>query len=83
MSVEFCRQEWLEWVAISYSRGSTQGSNACLLHWQANSFTSEPSGKLLSSSLPKKEKEKSEKMTQGHLMGEMIKETMPRPLSTY
>ena len=30
----------LEWVAISFSRGSfpTQGSNLCLLHWQASSL---------------------------------------------
>ena len=38
----------LEWVAISSTRGSfpTQGSNQPLLHWQADSFTTEPSGKL-------------------------------------
>ena len=30
----------LEWVAISFSRGSflTQGLNLCLLHWQADSL---------------------------------------------
>ena len=30
----------LEWVAISYSKGTflTQGSNPCLLHWQADSL---------------------------------------------
>ena len=30
----------LEWVAIFFSRGSslTQGSNPCLLHWQADSL---------------------------------------------
>ena len=37
----------LEWVAISFSRGIflTQGSNLCLLHWQAGSFTTKPPGK--------------------------------------
>ena len=25
-----------KWVAISYSRGSSQGLNPCLLHWQVN-----------------------------------------------
>ena len=28
----------LEWVAISFSRDPTQGSNPCLLHWQADSL---------------------------------------------
>ena len=38
----------LEWVSISSTRGSfpTQGSNQPLLYWQADSFTTEPSGKL-------------------------------------
>ena len=40
--MEFSRPRILEWVAISFSRGSspTQGSNACLLgllHWHADS----------------------------------------------
>ena len=37
----------LEWVAVSYSRGSsrTQGSNPHLLHWQADSFPIAPPGK--------------------------------------
>ena len=34
----------LEWVAISFSRGSTQGLNLSLLHWQEGSFLSEPPG---------------------------------------
>ena len=33
----------LEWVAISFSRGSSQPRD--LLHWQAGSLLSEPSGK--------------------------------------
>ena len=28
----------LEWVAISFSRGSSQGLNLHLLHWQADSL---------------------------------------------
>ena len=41
----------LEWVAISYSRGSfpTQGSNLsllCLLHWQADSLAQHQLGSL-------------------------------------
>ena len=28
----------LQWVAISFSRGSQEGSNPCLLHWQADSL---------------------------------------------
>jgi len=37
----------LEWVAISSSRGIllTQGSKLHLLHWQVDSFTTEPPGK--------------------------------------
>ena len=35
----------LEWIAISFSRGSSQGSNSCLLHWQVDSFIAEPPGK--------------------------------------
>ena len=35
----------LEWVAVSFSKGfPTQGSNLHLLHWQADSFTTEPLG---------------------------------------
>ena len=30
--------EILEWVAIFISKGSSQGSNMCLLHWQADSL---------------------------------------------
>ena len=42
----------LEWVAISFSWGSSWpgGLNSCLLcllHWQADSFTTEPPGKPL------------------------------------
>ena len=32
----------LEWVAISFSRGSSWPNFLCLLHWQADSFTTEP-----------------------------------------
>ena len=34
LSMEFFRQEYWKWVAISFSRGSSQtlGSNLCLLH---------------------------------------------------
>ena len=38
----------LEWVAISSSRGSSQGSNLpilCLLHWQEGSLPLAPPGK--------------------------------------
>ena len=37
----------LEWVTISFSKGvfPTQGINPGLLHWQADSFSSEPLGK--------------------------------------
>ena len=38
----------LEWVAISYSRRSSQGSNLhllCLLHWQASCLSLAPPGK--------------------------------------
>ena len=37
LSMEFFQARILEWVAISYSRGSSwpQGSNPHLLHWQA------------------------------------------------
>ena len=38
----------LEWVAISSSRGSSQGSNlcfSCLLHWQVGSLQLAPPGK--------------------------------------
>ena len=40
LSMGFQRQEILEWVAISFSKGSslTQRLNLCLLHWQANSL---------------------------------------------
>ena len=38
-SVHGIFQAWiLEWVAICFSRGSSQGSNLYLLHWQANSL---------------------------------------------
>ena len=35
----------LEWVAISFSRGSSQGSNPGLLHYRADTLQSEPTGK--------------------------------------
>ena len=35
----------LEWVTISFPRVSSQGSNSHLLHWQTDSFTTEPLGK--------------------------------------
>ena len=38
----------LEWVDISFSTGHIfliQGSNLCLLHWQADSLPAEPQGK--------------------------------------
>ena len=35
----------LEWVAISFSRGSSQGSNPGLLHCRADTLQSEPTGK--------------------------------------
>ena len=39
----------LEWVAISFSRGSSQPRNpTCLLHWQAGSLPAEPQGSLFS-----------------------------------
>jgi len=38
-SVHGIFQAWiLEWVVICFSRGSSQGSNVHLLHWQANSL---------------------------------------------
>ena len=40
-SMGFLQARILEWVAISYSRGYSQGSNPhlrCLLHWQVSSF---------------------------------------------
>ena len=40
LSMGFSRPRILEWVSISFSRGSSpaQGLNVCLLHWQADSL---------------------------------------------
>ena len=39
----FLQARILEWVAIPFCRGSlTQGSNLCLLHWQADSLPLSP-----------------------------------------
>ena len=39
----FLQARILEWVAIPFCRGSlTQGSNLCLLHWQADSWPMSP-----------------------------------------
>ena len=46
-SMELSRQEILEWVAVASSRGifPTLGLNLCLIHWQADSYTTQPLGK--------------------------------------
>ena len=44
---EIVQARILEWVAISSSRGSSQPSDQTPTFWQAESFTTEPSGKPL------------------------------------
>ena len=51
--MEFFRQEYWEWVAISFSRGSSQGLNtglhvSCIA---GGFFTTEPLGKLIKPSI--------------------------------
>ena len=45
LSMAFYSPE-LEWVAFPFSRGSSQGSNLCLLHWQADSLPLSHQGSL-------------------------------------
>ena len=54
--MEFSRQEYMEWVAhfMLQEIFLTQGLNPrllCLLHWQADSFTTMPPGKPTKSTL--------------------------------
>ena len=48
LSMEFPRQEY--WSGLPFSSPGdlpNQGSNPCLLHWQVDSFTTEPPGKVM------------------------------------
>ena len=57
LSMRILQARILEWVAISFFRGSSQGLNQCLLcllHWQVGYLSLEPPGKpMLKIPLPK------------------------------